>query len=175
MRGEYPPKGSPVGENPGSPPLARGVRDLNTIRFFERGITPACAGSTLPDTSREIWRRDHPPLRGEYFVVPIRYDLHEGSPPLARGVRFMTVQYSRNPGITPACAGSTRCTKDTLQQFRDHPRLRGEYLMEPLVTVSALGSPPLGRGVLRLTRVDSWVRAITPACAGSTHILGMRF
>ena len=52
--------------------------------------------------------------------------------------------------------------------YKDHPRLRGEYLQLPCMMFALLGSPPLARGVLCSNCNCSSRRRITPACAGST-------
>ena len=51
--------------------------------------------------------RDHPCLRGEYFVLLFLLSRMWGSPPLARGIQY-GVQYEEPViRITPAYAGNT--------------------------------------------------------------------
>ena len=107
LRGEYFSKQNWYRLYSGSPPLARGVPLLKNSYNGFPGITPACAGSTLPIDFIGPITKDHPRLRGEYsetfaFALP-----PSGSPPLARGVRQQLSDYLRVVGITPACAGST--------------------------------------------------------------------
>ena len=92
----------------------------------------------------------------------------EGSPPLARGVPWARPQNSQPPKITPACAGSTNYKNNSVGYIEDHPRLRGEYSHELLVSISRVGSPPLARGVPFTVIQGIWNDRITPACAGST-------
>ena len=47
LRGEYIRSSAPQASNPGSPLLARGVLFTEIITLLKKGITPACAGSTL--------------------------------------------------------------------------------------------------------------------------------
>ena len=71
------------------------------------GITPACAGNTYLNLAPYSRYRDHPRLRGEYLNIYPTDTAMQGSPPLARGIRFTQVPHSSGFGITPACAGNT--------------------------------------------------------------------
>ncbi len=69
---------------------------------------------------------DHPRLRGENKLCPVKVILRKGSPPLARGkLPDLPLSY-RLYRITPACAGKTLATAQITTQTADHPRLRGE-------------------------------------------------
>ena len=154
--------------NKGSPPLARGVPIISVALFAGRRITPACAGSTLYHLFSFSFSKDHPRLRGEYWLYRLLDVANKGSPPLARGVLRKLLKERKLSRITPACAGSTNFICHPVSPFRDHPRLRGEYKSWDKPKQSALGSPPLARGVLCIkSHCDFWTR-ITPACAGST-------
>ena len=91
----------------GSPPLARGVLNISPSPVRSQGITPACAGSTLPEIDRLLPPQDHPRLRGEYIRRRRFQKSHTGSPPLARGVPTRSTTACLEYRITPACAGST--------------------------------------------------------------------
>ena len=91
----------------GSPPLARGVRDMEIMNTIAQRITPACAGSTIPLLTVEEAIKDHPRLRGEYVDFTENAILILGSPPLARGVLDHCNERATLVRITPACAGST--------------------------------------------------------------------
>ena len=67
LRGEYSRSTRFAFFKPGSPPLARGVRQLASAQNVYRRITPACAGSTGENTVRRSFFWDHPRLRGEYW------------------------------------------------------------------------------------------------------------
>ena len=71
--------------------------------------------------------RDHPRLRGEYARKTRKQLMILGSPPLARGIQMNSSKKGLGGGITPACAGNTYIIFATVRNFRDHPRLRGEY------------------------------------------------
>ena len=158
----------------GSPPLARGVR--NVVRQWRHaiGITPACAGSTGAYRCAMRQYRDHPRLRGEYLPMNRTLPDYQGSPPLARGVHQTGYTVGTLPGITPACAGSTQPLRLNRLPRRDHPRLRGEYIPLNLFRLFCLGSPPLARGVLGQLLAGIIRAGITPACAGSTSRIRFR-
>ena len=122
---------------------------------------------SLPHMS--IMCRDHPRLRGEYFVVvPISIAII-GSPPLARGIQDMLTYVVIFLGITPACAGNTHVTVKWVGIVRDHPRLRGEYPVSVLCSCGGAGSPPLARGIPENETAFGTGKGITPACAGNTY------
>ena len=75
---------------------------------------------------------------------------HWGSPPLARGILYITNLYRMPLGITPACAGNTPLVGDDL---------------------SHMGSPPLARGIRDISNLKDGLYRITPACAGNTYCL----
>ena len=53
----------------------------------------------------------------------------------------------------------------------DHPRLRGEYIVQAQIRSMELGSPPLARGILTVHAEATDEDRITPACAGNTFFL----
>ena len=71
-------------------------------------------------------------------------------------------------GITPACAGNTTMEATLQLGIRDHPRLRGEYIVVTNKRTIFLGSPPLARGILLNSDKQHEPIGITPACAGNT-------
>ena len=52
--------------------------------------------------------------------------------------------------------------------IRDHPCLRGEYMVDYIASCSSEESPPLARGILKKQSQIQNVYGITPACAGNT-------
>ena len=128
MRGEYGVTPVLLSTSLGSPPLARGIpSSIRGVNLTLR-ITPACAGNTEVDYVRITRTGDHPRLRGEYHSDNRLPADVKGSPPLARGIPRNAGGTDRPEGITPACAGNTRCHLEVIGQKRDHPRLRGEYM-----------------------------------------------
>ena len=85
LRGEQPLQPSLWLCRIGSPPLARGTVRPRRKNEKSNGITPACAGNSIPAGICVISSRDHPRLRGEQFIIPKCAFGIAGSPPLARG------------------------------------------------------------------------------------------
>ena len=150
MRGEYCLSNHPVRTIQGSPPLARGIRMILNARHNRLGITPACAGNTIKKRHCPTAPGDHPRLRGEYQQRVWNSMTRSGSPPLARGILYNIIAASYRHRITPACAGNTLVYMDSNDFQRDHPRLRGEYLLDIGNKSEQQGSPPLARGILNL-------------------------
>ena len=90
-----------------------------------------------------------------------------GSPPRVRGTVWEAYPRKQAKGITPACAGNSRHTKNGRARAEDHPRVCGEQPSIPPLHGAQRGSPPRVRGT------DYWEAAhhpadrITPACAGN--------
>ena len=68
--------------------------------------------------------------------------------------------------ITPACAGKRAIYKLLNLKLGDHPRLRGEKVLDMIALDVRPGSPPLARGKVFYRRNISMELGITPACAG---------
>ena len=107
-------------------------------------------------------------MRGEYLPNALRFWSCLGSPPLARGVPVADIVAACDKRITPACAGSTIKQKMSGFPRQDHPRLRGEYVLDYKYKRGEVGSPPLARGVHLMWYPCLPQVWITPACAGST-------
>ena len=90
-------------------------------------------------------------MRGEYYAVCVYNDLLYG--------------------ITPACAGNTFSRPAHGWALRDHPRMRGEYILEQRDKTFEEGSPPHARGILITALGGISAPGITPACAGNTPCL----
>ena len=168
LRGEYHKAASRKRGEQGSPPLTRGILRDEPRKNHDCGITPAYAGNTNNPEWGDRNRRDHPRLRGEYFDGYMGQDVILGSPPLTRGIPHMLLCTVSLCGITPAYAGNTSLPVPASPAFRDHPRLRGEYVYFIACIKLGLGSPPLTRGILSGNRFGTWCSGITPAYAGNT-------
>jgi len=152
----------------GSPPRARGARSTPSATASRSGITPACAGSTSADSRRRRGSGDHPRVRGEHGGVGRRHTRCRGSPPRARGAPAAMAPEEVDPGITPACAGSTGPQRGGGGCTWDHPRVRGEHAAAFSGPRRTPGSPPRARGALIDDGGLADLLGITPACAGST-------
>ena len=130
------------------------------------GITPACAGKSLPAMLTTSGDRDHPRMCGEKMLTGDTTDEETGSPPHVRG-KAIALGFSIDVlRITPACAGKSGCPLSCGCIFWDHPRMCGEKHRRWCRARQRSGSPPHVRG-----KVFDWLRRngylrITPACAG---------
>jgi hypothetical protein len=169
LRGEHPTTTPSPATPSDSPPLARGAPTVSPSTVLARGLTPACAGSTLTAAVLPDARETHPRLRGEHARASSRGGTTRDSPPLARGARVVALAGDVVLGLTPACAGSTSPSATPPTASRTHPRLRGEHVAPASRDRLRTDSPPLARGAPALG--DGWrsVYGLTPACAGSTR------
>ena len=133
----------------GSSPRARGALYAKHVIQANKGIIPACAGSTHQKRVDDDQRGDHPRVRGEHILGALALATCWGSSPRARGAHRVSLLGTPSLGIIPACAGSTRIGPQRAGRPGDHPRVRGEHIP----------------GHCLSPRPD-W---IIPACAGSTH------
>ena len=134
------------------------------------GITPAHAGKS--SSLFRNWRctRDHPRSRGEKWVLLVRPDLGQGSPPLTRGKDRGGNGFDGFVGITPAHAGKSPSAWTTAGFWRDHPRSRGEKVFHGASSFRRGGSPPLTRGKDIAILNANMDKRITPAHAGKSYV-----
>jgi hypothetical protein len=135
----------------GSPPRVRRARAKARESLSHRGITPACAGSTMRSERVPPVRWDHPRLCGERTARRMGIAWRKGSPPPVRGAQHLDGLGALGVGITPACAGSTGGVGGVLGQLEDHPRLCGEHVTDAGERMPVDGSPPPVRGAHLLT------------------------
>ncbi len=167
VRGEQCTAGQAWPRLSGSPPRARGA-DLPLDRGDRlAGITPACAGSRRTATSPPLWRGEHPRVRGEQVGRCVDHAPSRGSPPRARGAGHRRRHVHRAGRITPACAGSSRLRLAGEAPRQDHPRVRGEQVVDVNVNGGTIGSPPRAWGAGAGAHGRRARPGITPACAGS--------
>ncbi len=148
MRGEHRISESVTNQSRGSSPRARGAHADLQPAAGEPGIIPACAGSTPQPSRRGRPEPDHPRVRGEHQTHEPDPETTPGSSPRARGAPGRGSPDARQPGIIPACAGSTSPAAANPPTMGDHPRVRGEH--------EGPYGPQYG------------APGIIPACAGST-------
>ena len=152
------------------------------------GIIPARAGFTPWGDGAGRSRVDHPRSRGVYGgdhhalfggqgssplarglpCFLLTHALTNGSSPLARGLRRWAILLPRSDGIIPARAGFTHIRERKRKNRKDHPRSRGVYECQAILTTRDFGSSPLARGLpVEAVRVRPGV-GIIPARAGFT-------
>ena len=175
MCGENPKRNRVKTPRPGSPPRVRGKHSVNFEALDASGITPACAGKTSSAPSLSPRARDHPRVCGENDHDERQIWTCEGSPPRVRGKpEFILCLFSFS-GITPACAGKTEGNSRQRPMNWDHPRVCGENEVFLKENRCQAGSPPRVRGKRIRRNVCAERFGITPACAGKTAPLSVRF
>ena len=162
----------------GSSPLARGLQGHADYWLGRFRIIPARAGFTEECGPRRPAGWDHPRSRGVYVDD---FDLiveHEGSSPLARGLRLGNPRPRTSPGIIPARAGFTRRRGRLRRRGWDHPRSRGVYDVSNMIVDPDNGSSPLARGLQPPRGEEVSGDGIIPARAGFTMkllVMGVPF
>ena len=168
MRGEHW-RSPPACTSPrGSSPHARGAHHLVLDRLVNRGLIPACAGST---SSGPWWTPGgpaHPRMRGEHSSHAKISPRSPGSSPHARGARSLPHGEGYRARLIPACAGSTQDYDAAYMIDRAHPRMRGEHLVRGTTHGLVDGSSPHARGARDLALPPVVHPGLIPACAGST-------
>ena len=112
----------------GSSPHVRGAPERFEAFARAVGIIPACAGSTTSIGHNWTGMWDHPRMCGEHVVLPPFFWTVSGSSPHVRGALARVGHLRPQPGIIPACAGSTESAANHARSRRDHPRMCGEHL-----------------------------------------------
>ena len=131
-------------------------------------IIPARAGFTANTNTSSWGRRDHPRSRGVYCDWPGCKERLDGSSPLARGLRGLSLRIYRESRIIPARAGFTWRNWATAPNRSDHPRSRGVYGPGVVSRPATGGSSPLARGLQRIDFPEECDDRIIPARAGFT-------
>ncbi|RZM16724.1 hypothetical protein LDELB18P1_0769 [Lactobacillus delbrueckii] len=168
LRGEYLNQLHSPNSGKGSPPLAWGILIHAFRDLFNYRITPTCVGNTFFPKSHHSSEKDHPHLRGEYTTQSRSKPQTPGSPPLAWGIRTFQKRLGNEERITPTCVGNTKVFYQDNDVGKDHPHLRGEYLVRCLTMVETKGSPPLAWGILSFKSAFIFRERITPTCVGNT-------
>ena len=116
----------------------------------------------------------HPRSRGEYARKQSDCVRSAGSSPLTRGILSVFFLAVHTPGFIPAHAGNTGRQALPSGRLQVHPRSRGEYRIAPFSMVAPAGSPPLTRGILRLSHILPCIHRFTPAHAGNTRLFFLK-
>ena len=150
----------------GSPPRVRGEVNDEAVRYWEMGITPACAGRRARREKTASILKDHPRVCGEKIRSSRAALTCSGSPPRVRGEGRPCGGLCSRGRITPACAGRRHRFSAPYAARRDHPRVCGEKRPKRMKGRLRKGSPPRVRGEAFVRYFGSQTAGITPACAG---------
>ena len=148
MCGEHIVANRNCGSVQGSSPHVRGALLHLRVDARDRGIIPACAGSTHHESDGADDERDHPRMCGEHFQTKRARIRLSGSSPHVRGARAGRARPAGPSGIIPACAGSTLTPATSRCTSGDHPRMCGEHVSSSPQRRMPSGSSPHVRGAL---------------------------
>ena len=112
---------------------------------------------------------------GEQLRIAQTATNEQGSPPRVRGTGFARAVAGHVGRITPACAGNSFQRHRLQCGSEDHPRVCGEQIRAEASRRSEAGSPPRVRGTEQPQLVGASNQRITPACAGNSNPLILRF
>ena len=107
MRGDNLIRSCDMGSPIGSPPRAWGQLNPFPYNHNEVRITPTCVGTTVPECDTFSRYKDHPHVRGDNEVQPIKVNQNQGSPPRAWGQHRLPKRRWYDRRITPTCVGTT--------------------------------------------------------------------
>lgn len=151
---------------PGSPPRGRGKVDGPPAQVGRGRITPAQAGRSPYFLYGKKDYKDHPRIGGEKAELTAAVISAMGSPPRRRGKGYREFGIDISDRITPAQAGKSVAPRQKRSALWDHPRVGGEKSWNLRLFSVGAGSPPRGRGKVRLSRLCPRRIGITPAWAG---------
>ncbi len=137
-------------------------------------FTPACAGTSETLTNPPPHSAVHPRVRGDFahrLACPCQ---RGGSPPRARGLRWLGLVVDDLCRFTPACAGTSDAADERAHVVPVHPRVRGDFAPHAAHCGWTAGSPPRARGLPRSSGSSRGTRRFTPACAGTSGLEGIR-
>ena len=129
---------------------------------------PACAGKTVVVSVPRGSMAEHPRVRGENPRSHRPQQPTIGTSPRARGKHRVAPESRRPIRNIPACAGKTTAAHIDAPLKPEHPRVRGENVVELTKNLRNSGTSPRARGK-RGWGHDYFVHERNiPACAGKT-------
>ena len=156
----------------GSSPLTRGKLRTSEFTHYSSGLIPAHAGKTRRrrTPARPDWA--HPRSRGENLMNRVSKLPPSGSSPLTRGKHVAGVGGRTGGRLIPAHAGKTGRQAAHHGYESAHPRSRGENPSCSCRLTVTVGSSPLTRGKLGMSRLRRGSARLIPAHAGKTNSTG---
>ena len=110
------------------------------------GSIPARAGPTTARARPRCARTDHPRSCGANDGKGAAQVREDGSSPLVRGQRVLSIAFGTPERIIPARAGPTQILSFNSALWADHPRSCGANVALSTVSAPSAGSSPLVRG-----------------------------
>ena len=167
--GEHIRRRPPLRHTAGSSPRLRGTRHRESVTRCRYRFIPASAGNTTPAFSYRHVGSVHPRVCGEHHTMGIFFVSPFGSSPRLRGTRWHEHYFGNSQRFIPASAGNTVLAEMYGVSRSVHPRVCGEHVSLPSVSVAVAGSSPRLRGTRYIfPRLHQCIRFI-PASAGNTY------
>ena len=107
-------------------------------------------------------------MRGEYIASISTPAMNRELPPRARRIRQVRFRNIPNDGTTSACAENTPHVSQLLGLGGNYLRVRGEYLIGPLLDLFVEELPPRARRILFTFTEHVHGVGTTSACAENT-------
>ena len=152
----------------GSLPRVREKPDFEKWIHGQARITPASAGKTSSNLTKNSKQKDHPRVCGKNFTCSARTKIALGSPPRVREKQLILQFINYTSRITPAYAGKTQLQPAPRHLLRDHPRVCRKNLLLPRCHGRCSVSPSCVREKHIRHLEDGKSLGITPAYAGKT-------
>ena len=151
----------------GSPPRGRGRRQSSRTKTHKGGLTPAWAGTARSRERGCVPSWAHPRVGGDGIDADGSTEPKLGSPPRGRGRPVIRGLLIQGVGLTPAWAGTAISSAPDRACSRAHPRVGGDGSASFGAPAAREGSPPRGRGRLRVVVLLAGRPGLTPAWAGT--------
>ena len=149
----------------------RGQQSRHYISCHCLRIIPARAGPTTARARPRCARTDHPRSCGANDFLPSNLRSENGSSPLVRGQRVLSIAFGTPERIIPARAGPTQILSFNSALWADHPRSCGANPVFRSIISTVCGSSPLVRGQLVQGQHPLVADRIIPARAGPTTFI----
>ena len=113
-----------------------------------------------------------PRVCGDYIMEPSGSLRLPDTTPRVRGLRSRASSAGARRRYNPACAGTTDSYRLASASRPIQPRVCGDYVWQACWIAATIDTTPRVRGLLRRDVHDDVVTRYTPACAGTTSLLG---
>ena len=157
---------TPIKEELGLSPRARGNRAENRAGVGSPGSIPACAGEPQAWSACQREPRVYPRVRGGTRFRRCMSSTPKGLSPRARGNHCVNARKRHFDGSIPACAGEPTPPRLLRPSCRVYPRVRGGTAKRVSWCHPFSGLSPRARGNRTLATLPNGRKGSIPACAG---------
>ena len=166
VRGDQRRSRSSMARSLGTPPRAWGSGQLRQQGDHGLRDTPTCVGISHAEAGQASRRAGHPHVRGDQPTVNATAAFKRGTPPRAWGSVAGVGTGSMPRRDTPTCVGIRARAHPLLPPLPGHPHVRGDQVLDNLLSHNPCGTPPRawGSGSLSLSVIRH--HRDTPTCVG---------